>query len=103
MLARKDYSSDRIIANRAERVYHDLYQDEYEVNFPGQYVVIEVLTKHAYVSETAAEAVMKAKTADPDGLFHVVQIQGKAQNGVEFYFRRLLDFFRKIGDIKLSI
>ena|SRR5690349_321320 len=103
MLAKKDRYSDsgQIIANRGERVYHDLYQDAYESKFPGQYVVIEVLTKRAYVSESAAGAVTKAKTDDPNGLFHFIEIQ-EAPKGITFYFRKLVDFLSKIDDIKLS-
>lgn len=102
MLARTDYSSGQFIADRGERIYKDLYQDEYETSSPGQYVVIEVLTKRAYVSESTAGAVLKAKTADPGGLFHLIQIQGEAQKRIVFYLRKVLEFFRRLGDIKLS-
>lgn len=74
MLSRTDYSSDQIVADRGERVYHDLYQHEYESMFGGQYVVIEVLTKRAYVSSSAAGAIIKAKTDDSNGLFHLIKI-----------------------------
>ena len=75
MLSRTDYSSDQIVADRGERIYQDLYQGEYESSFEGQYVVIEVLTKRAYVAHSAAGALIKAKTEDPNGLFHLIKIK----------------------------
>ena len=101
MLARTDTSS-HIVAHKGERIYHDLFQDEYETIFPGQFVVIEVVTKRAYVSETAEGAITRATEKAPDGLFHMVRIQGPATNGIAFYFRKLLVFARRLGDIKLS-
>lgn len=75
MLMRTDHSSDLIVADRGERIYQDMYQDEYESIFAGQCVVIEVLTKRAYVAHSAAGAIIKAKTEDPNGLFHLIKIK----------------------------
>ena len=102
MLSRTDYSSDQIVADRGERIYQDLYQDEYEMKFPGQFVVIEVVTKRAYVSETADGAITKATEHAPNGLFHIIRIQGSHLKGVTAYFKKLIDSVRKLGDIKLS-
>ena len=74
MLARTNYSSDQIVANKAERVYEDLYQDEYETKFSGQYVALDVLTRRAYVAESPVVAIILARADDPNGLFHVIQI-----------------------------
>ena len=101
MLARMDHSSRQIIADKGERIYQDLFQEEYETNFPGQYVVIEVVTKPAYSSETAEGAISKATENTPDGLFHIVRIQGSAPNRITLSFRKLLAFARRLGDIKL--
>ena len=101
MLARTDYSSDKIIADRAERVYQDLYQDEFETKFSGQYVVIEVMTKRAYVAESVAGAIIKAKTDDPNGLFHLIQIEGIAPNVIKSYLKKLLEFAARLAVGKL--
>lgn len=97
MLARSDYSSERIIADKGERIYQDLFQDQYETRFPGQVVVIEVVTKRAYVSATAEGAINKATENAPDGLFHMVKIQGTPSDGVQSYFRKLRDFIRRLS------
>ena len=94
MIARSDYSSERIIADKGERIYQDLYQDEYETKFAGHYVVIEVLTKRAYVADSAAGVVAKAKIADPNGLFHLIKIPGSAPEVIRSFFRKLLDYVR---------
>lgn len=101
MLARTNYSSEHIVADKGEQIYQDLYQDEYETKFAGHYVVIEVLTKRAYVAGSAAGVVIKAKTADPNGLFHLIKIPGSTPNGIKFYFRKWLDCACRLGD-KLS-
>ena len=101
MLARMDHSSRQIIADKGERIYQDLFREEYEANFPGQFVVIEVVTKRAYASETAEVAISKATEHTPDGLFHMVRIQGSAPNRSTFSFRKMLAFVRRLSDIRL--
>ena len=83
MLARTNYSSDQIVADRGERIYHDLYQDECETKFGGQYIVIELLTKRAYVAHSAMGALIKAQTGDPNGLFHLIEIQDSAPRAIK--------------------
>lgn len=102
MLARTDHSSGQIIADRGEQIYKDLFQQQYEKDYGGQYVVIDVLRKCAYVSDTAADAVIKAKGDNQDGLFHLIKIQGSRLKGFELLSEsKLLHFFRRLGHIKL--
>ena len=82
MLARTDHSSGQIVADKGERIYKDLFQTQYEKDYRGHYVVIDVVRKRAYVAETAADAVIKAKVDAPDGLFHLIKIQGLAPKGI---------------------
>jgi hypothetical protein len=74
MLARTNYSSGQIVADKGEQMYKDLFQEQYEKEYSGQYVVIDVLKKRAYVASSATEAVVKAKDDAPDGLFHLIKI-----------------------------
>lgn len=92
----------KLLLTQPSGLYQDLYQDEYETKFCGQYVVIEVLTKRAYVSETAAGALLKAKTDDPNGLFHLIEIHETVPKGFQSHMRIFLNFVRRLGDIKLS-
>ncbi len=100
MFAKTDHYSDsgQIIAKRGDRIYQDLYQDEYEEKFGGQYVVIEVTTKRAYVSESVAAAILKAKTDDPKGLFHLIEIQ-ESPKGIKSYIKQLLGLARGLTKI----
>ncbi|MGC4098605.1 MAG: hypothetical protein QM706_15950 [Nitrospira sp.] len=93
-------SSGQAVADKGERIYQDLYQHDYESKFGGQYAVINVVTTRAYVADTAADAIINAKVDDPEGLFHLIKIQGSAPKGMSF-LRKLLDYVRRLGDIKL--
>lgn len=88
MLARTNYSSGQIVADKGEQIYKDLFQEQYEKEYSGQYVVIDVLKKRAYVAASATEAVLKAKADAPDGLFHLIKIQGSAPKGMKSYFKK---------------
>ena len=90
LLARTNYSSGQIVADKGEQIYKDLFQEQYENQYSGQYVVIDVLKKRAYVAETAAEAVLKTKADAPGGLFHLIKIQGSAPKGIKSYFKKWL-------------
>lgn len=92
MLARTDHSSGQIVADKGEQIYKDLFQQQYEKDYSGQYVVIDVVRKRAYVADTAADAVIKAKVDDPDGLFHLIKIQGSPPKGIKSYLRKLQTF-----------
>jgi hypothetical protein len=94
MLARTHLYSDQDVANKGEQIYQDLFQRQYENEYSGQYVVIDVLGKRAYVAGTAADAVIKAKAEAPDGLFHLIKIQGSAPTGIKSYLINLRAFVR---------
>lgn len=94
MLARTHLSSDQIVSDKGEQIYKDLFQKQYEKEYSGQYVVIDVMRKRAYVAGTAADAVIKAKVDAPDGLFHLIKIQGSAPKGVKSYLMKLRGFVR---------
>jgi hypothetical protein len=74
MIARTHYSSDQIIAERGEQIYEERFQADYEQHYSGQYVVIDILTKSAYVAAFPEEALNKANAMVPNGLFHLVRI-----------------------------
>ncbi len=92
MLARTDHSSGQIVADKGEQIYKDLFQQQYEKDYSGQYVVIDVVREGAYVADTAADAGMKAKVDGPGGLFHLIKIQGSPPKGIKSYLRKLQTF-----------
>jgi hypothetical protein len=78
MIARTNYSSAQTVADRGEHIYKDRFQSTYEKEYGGQYVVIDILTKQAYVAPSPEEATDRAKAAAPGGLFHVIRIEASA-------------------------
>lgn len=100
MLARTNHSSGFIVADKGEQIYKDLFQEQYEKEYSGQYVIIEVLRKRAYVAESAAGALMKANADTPGGLFHLIKIPGSAPKGIKFYVRKWLDQTRGLFGMK---
>jgi hypothetical protein len=75
MIARTNYSSAQIIAERGEQIYKEEFQAKYEKEYNGQYVVIDILTKRAYVAPSSDEAMTEAKASTPNGLFHLMKIK----------------------------
>ncbi len=78
MIARTNYSSSQIVADSGEQIYKKQFQATYEKAYNGQYVVIDILTKRAYVAACPEEAIHKASTDSPDGLFHLIKIEATA-------------------------
>lgn len=75
MIARTNYSSSQIVADNGEQIYKERFLDAYEKEYNGQYVVIDILTKRAYVAACPEEAIHKASTDASDGLFHLMKIE----------------------------
>jgi hypothetical protein len=78
MIARTDYSSAQTVADRGERIYKEQFQDMCEKEYSGQYVVIDILAKRAYVGVFPEEAINKATAETPNGLFHLMKIEPPA-------------------------
>jgi hypothetical protein len=74
MIARTDYSSAQTVADRGERIYKEQFRDMCEKEYSGQYVVIDILAKRAYVGVFPEEAINKATAEAPNGLFHLMKI-----------------------------
>lgn len=78
MIARTNYSSAQTVADRGQHIYKERFQATYEKEYCGQYIVIDILTKQSYVAPLPEEAIQKAKTAAPDGLFYLIRIETPA-------------------------
>jgi len=94
MLFGSNYSTDENVADKGEQIYKDLFQRQFEKEYSGQYLAIDVLRKRAYVANTAADAVIKAKVDAPEGLFHLIKIAGSPPKGLQSYLMKLLGFMR---------
>jgi hypothetical protein len=62
------------IAESGERIYKDRYKPTYEAEHPGEFVAINVLDGTATLGKTGSEALLRAKTQQPNGLFHLIRI-----------------------------
>jgi len=62
------------VAEAGEKIYRERYQKEYETAHQGEFLAINVFNERAYLSATLRGAVENGRAADPEGLFHVIQI-----------------------------
>ena len=75
MIARVHKSGNEIVADKGEQIYKEQFQATYENAYSGQYVVIDILTKKAYVATSSEDAVHLANAEAPNGLFHLMRIE----------------------------
>jgi hypothetical protein len=68
------FSDPKAIAEAGEAIYRDMYQKDYEQNQRGKFVAININTKAATLGDTAGDALLKAKKADPHGIFHLIRV-----------------------------
>lgn len=69
----RDLTSPEKIAAAGERIYEQR-RAELEVQAPGQFAVIDVLTGQIYVRQFPEEALATARGQAPTGVFHLVRI-----------------------------
>ena len=69
-----DLTTPTGIARRAEQIYREKYRAEYENKHPGWYVVVNVRSGEAYVKPSSGEAIIAAREAESDGLFHLMRV-----------------------------
>jgi hypothetical protein len=62
------------VAERGEAIYCDKYQREFEANFRGQFVMIDVKTEEAYRGNTPEEAYENARRQSAKGPFHLIKV-----------------------------
>ena len=62
------------IAAEAEKIYREGYKEEYEREYSGQFVVIDIRDGGAYRHDTPEGAYLVARKASPHGIFHLMKI-----------------------------
>ena len=68
----------KAVSQRGLEIYREKYQAEYESKHQSQFVAIDIRTGAATLGESADEALDKASTANPQGMFHLVRIGFRA-------------------------
>ena len=61
-------------ADKGTAIYKARYQTQYEQEYPGKYVAIDITTEKAWVANTPEEALGVAQGASPHGFFHLIRI-----------------------------
>jgi hypothetical protein len=88
-------SNPKAAAELGEKIYQDRYKTVYELEHPGKFVAINVLTEATFIADTPEAALDTAYAACPDGIFHLIQV-GHAgafrvsygqSSGVDWLFR----------------
>jgi hypothetical protein len=64
----------RVVAERAERIYAQRYQVDYEQRHHGQFVAIDIDTERAYIGATAKEAWLKGLRASLTATLFLVRV-----------------------------
>ena len=77
-------SDPKAIAETGEKIYREKYQAEFEEEYRGQFVAIDVLTGEAYRGDFPEEALVKGRKASPKGLFHLIRIGSPAAFRVSY-------------------
>ncbi len=67
-------SNPTAAAELGEKIYRDRYKADYEGKHAGKFVAINVLTEDAYLADTPEDALERAYTAAPTGIFHLIQV-----------------------------
>jgi alpha-galactosidase len=67
-------SNPKAIAELGERIYREQYKDSYEREHPGKFVAIDIATGKAYMADAPEVALETARTASPNGVFHLIQV-----------------------------
>lgn len=70
--------SIREIAERGEQIYRQQYQTEFEQRYNGKFVVVNIGTGDASVSDTSHDAVHAAMKKESTGPFHLMRVGSEA-------------------------
>ncbi len=73
------------IADKGTQIYEGI-KSNYEPKENGRFLAIEVESGKAYLANTSAEAIVKAKESHPDKFFYLVKIGYDAAETLAEYF-----------------
>lgn len=74
MSTTSSHLSPKLLTELGEQIYRTKFKEEYERDHHGKFVAINVRSSSATIGETAEEALVKAKEADPKALFYLIRI-----------------------------
>ncbi len=62
------------IAAKGSAIYERKYRAEFEQAYRDQFAAIDIGSERAYLADFPEDALSKAKTAAPDGVFYLLRI-----------------------------
>ncbi len=62
------------IAKRGEEIYARRYKENFERNYRGKYMVIDITTEDYSIASTPEEATQEAHKKNPKGVFYLIRI-----------------------------
>ena len=68
------FSSPKEIAERGEKIYAEKFKLQYEREYQGKFVAIDLTTETAFVGDTPEGVLDEARKASPNGIFHLIQV-----------------------------
>lgn len=73
------------IADKGTQIYKQI-KSNYEPRENGRFLAIEIESGNAYLADTSAEAIVKAKENYPDKLFYLVKVGYDTAETLSEYF-----------------
>jgi len=67
-------NNPKAISDAGERIYQERYKQDYERNYSGRFVAIDIFDGSATLGSTTSEALSKAKQQHPKGVFHLIRV-----------------------------
>lgn len=68
------FSDPEATARRGQEIYDRKYRTQYERDFSGQFLAIDVDSEQVYLGANPQEAVKHGKTKAPSAIFHLIRI-----------------------------
>jgi hypothetical protein len=79
----------RLISEKGAAIYEANYREQYEREFPGKFVAINVLTEKATLGDTPSAALLKASNNDSTGVFHLIRVGHQSAYEVGMAYRNV--------------
>ena len=73
-----DASTPTKIAEAANKIYQENFQETYEISHKGKYVAIDIRSGLAHLGDSSDDALEKARKDAPHGVFHLIRVGSPA-------------------------
>lgn len=78
------------IAERGLQIYDSKYREIYEREYTGKFVAVGIEDESATIGDTGSEALLKANSHNPSGLFHLIRVGYPAAFEIGFAYRHAI-------------